>query len=533
MSEEPISQEISHPETHKEKKQKTPDILTLMQEEILQLNEPEDKLSVALKYLESALSHSKTPDFKTFWEVRKFILNIFKGHLSPSVRQTSWEKFDLLSKEGKKLKDLLEEESDFAKEQIDIAITSIEDEIAKHSEKKEEVTFFIGKECQTLFPKKAFYEKRQTVLNFLNLFASKITSLRKELMHTEMRIRSKNSFFDRLSKAGDFVFPKRKELIQEISEEFSKDVNYFVQSHFGDKTSNLPPYVLKEEIKSLQNLAKVLTLNTQSFAATRLQLSEAWDSLKEIEKERKVEIEKKKEEYKKNEETLRTSITNFKEKFSNGELDAHHLSDELKAFSQTMRNTPLGREEVARLKELVKELELEAQKKIKEKEEHQRLVEKEKQEKKLQLLNEVKGEINALIKESKDLKLEELTFKKEAILEKIQSAPVLKFHKKELEQLLKTITEIMHQKKDEALLDLPEDKQIALSQLREFLEEKRKEKSAIKERIASLKKLSQASGISFERAIEYQEKLNEEKGMLEKIDHAISEVERKIVDLKL
>ena len=111
----------------------------------------------------------------------------------------------------------------------------------------------------------------------LNTLASRVNAMRKEVVKTEMRIRIKNKLLDCLSLCGDQIFPKRKDLIKEISQTFMSDIDHFIASHFEDEEfQRVPLYALREEIKQLQSIAKVLTLNTHAFTETRLKLSGCW-----------------------------------------------------------------------------------------------------------------------------------------------------------------------------------------------------------------------------------------------------------------
>ena len=62
----------------------------------------------------------------------------------------------------------------------------------------------------------------------------------------------------------------------------------FVAKHFrGEEVIGAPHYALREEIKALQGMAKILTLNSSVFSRTRVRLSECWDKIKVLEKEHK------------------------------------------------------------------------------------------------------------------------------------------------------------------------------------------------------------------------------------------------------
>lgn len=335
-SHEPMSEKEPHQrfEAFKGEQEKQPDA--------------ENKLKSAIAFMEEALAQDKTPDFKNFWEVRKICLDLFKEQMPPPVRSQLWNRYHELSKEARRLKDILDEQSNFASEQIEIAIQALEKEIsqiAQAVEASESLSF------KALENQAVFYGNLQKELNLLNAYASRVNALRKELIKTEMRIRIKNRFFQRLSAIGDQIFPRRKELIQKISEQFAQDVDQFITEHFAKFDQKESVFALREEIKALQGSAKMLTLNTQVFNQTRLRLSECWDKLKSVEKEKKKEFAHKKEAFKANAQMISQSIADLAQKFTTNEISIVEMHKEMDQTVGKMRATELGRDEVHALRE--------------------------------------------------------------------------------------------------------------------------------------------------------------------------------------
>ena len=237
----------------------------------------EAKLQFAVDFMEASLAQSGTPHFKSFWEARSICLQLFKENISPALRATLWTKYNELSKEARRLKEILDEQSAFAVEQIEIAVKALESDIASFEEQIQKIQpGDFGMQSQALANRLPHYQQLQGKLNLLNTHAARINALRKELIRTEMRVRQKNKFFQRLSAAGDKVFPQRKELIKEVSDSFIADIDAFIGKYFTDNDFHNSLFSLREEIKALQNMAKVLTLNTHSFTHTRMRLSECW-----------------------------------------------------------------------------------------------------------------------------------------------------------------------------------------------------------------------------------------------------------------
>src|SRR5581483_9593530 len=102
-----------------------------------------------------------------------------------------------------------------------------------------------------------------------------------------------------------------------ISAEFERDIEHFVSAHFKEEgVVGAPYYALREEIKSLQGMAKLFTLSSGVFTRTRLRLSECWDKVKVLEKEHKKEVLEKKQASSQQRQTIQTKIDALKEKAS-------------------------------------------------------------------------------------------------------------------------------------------------------------------------------------------------------------------------
>lgn len=489
----------------------------------------ESKLHKALAGMEQALSAEKTPDFKAFWEIRKKCLELFKGQINPVLRSQFWNQYSELSKQARRLKELSDEQSDFAKEQIEIAIQAIENDLTEIDARLSNIeNIQFPKEAHCLSKNLALYTNLQKELNLLNAFASRITSLRKELIKTSMRIRPKNQLFERLSKAGDVVFPKRKELMGQISHLFENDVESFIHTHFSAKGTHIPYYVLREEIKALQGVAKILTLNTQTFSQTRFKLSACWDQIKELDKERKAELDKKKEIFKQNADALINAITQAETQFEQNELNLDAAFAKCDELQRECRNKELGREEVAEVRGKLDgfraKLNLKDQEKEQERVKQEEIRHKQRQEKK----NALESKAQALIAEANDLSIDELNVKKDAILQEMKGTQLNKFEKSEVEKLIKQMNDLIRTKKEQALRKLPADAQQALEQLQELLTQKQEERQEIKAQLENYRKLVGSSGLDFQKAMEYNARLAEEKENLAKVQEEIAELERSI-----
>lgn len=489
----------------------------------------EEKLNKIIAFMESALAQEGIPHFKSFWESRNLCLSLFKEHIPPSSRTVLWEKYSALSKEARRLKELLNEQSAFAEEQIDIAIKALEEDLKQSSQIESDKLEALPLDCEALKAHFALYNRFQHELNLLNVYASKINSLRKELIKTEMRVRKKNKFFQRLSSAGDNVFPRRKELIKEISQQFTHDVEAFIKTHFSRTDfQKESPFILREEIKRLQNIAKILTLNAQSFTYTRTRLSECWDKLKDLDKERRHQRAEKKLILLKNSEAVEKKISDLSEELTSKTVPTYEALEKLDSIISFMRSVELGREEISKLRQEITKIRQPIQDKIVQEAALREDQERERAKLKQQRFLELREEVEALIKAAKTYEVEQLIEVKNNLQIKISQSSLIKSEKEFLEKLLKPIKEMIVEKKETGLLLLSSNEPNNLSQLQEALIQRRTLREEVKSQIETLRKAHGASGLDFVKAMEIQTQLNEEKEHLQKMNQAIKEIEARL-----
>lgn len=496
----------------------------------------EAKVRHALAFMENSLAQSGTPHFKTFWEVRNICLKLFKESLPPAVRTQLWTKYSELSKEARRLKELLDEQSSFAAEQIEIAIAALENDIENFEDQVSRLSPTDLGTMPKMFEKKIqFYQDLQKRLNLLNVQASRINGLRKELIKTEMRVRLKNKFFQRLSQAGDKIFPLRKDLIKEVSQAFSEDVDTFINTYFTkDFQDSL--FILREEIKGLQSVAKVLTLNTHSFTHTRMCLSECWDKIKIAEKERKKERAQLKAVFKQNYDAVNEKILEFKKHYEAGEWTDDQANKQLDEISKFMRHVELGRDEIKALRDELQISRNQITEKLKTQEQQRFQQDQEREKNRKAKIDELKVQIETLGKNVRTMSAPEIAQARDELMEQTQNASMNKFEKQEIERLLKPlrsiITDALSEKEEQALLSLSDDDRQSIEQLKEVLKQRKERRQEIKNQLESLRKVAGTSGFDFEKAMNNNELINSEKERLEKINHGIKEIEDKIIQLQ-
>lgn len=495
--------------------------------------EPEAKLQEAINFMQASISREGTPHLKNFWDARTLCLPLFKENIPPALRSILWEQFDNLSKEARRLKEILDEQSAFAAEQIEGAIGAIETEL-DGLETRIQAAFPIPmpEDISIIQKNAAKYQALQKELNFLNVAAARINSMRKELIRTEMRIRQKNKFFQRLSLAGDRVFPRRKELIRQVSDLFVGDVEEFIRVHFTADHPDEAVFRLREEIKSLQTFAKDLTLNTQAFTRTRMKLSESWDKLKEFDKERKKERAAQKAAFRENVEAVLEKIKAFSQSFSEGILTVDQAYNELDGISQFMRTVQLGRDEVKFLKNEVAQARRPIEDKIRAAEQERQAHEQQKLQERKEKISVFRQSLESLMSGHDHLDAEQMTAKRKELQDEILNLRLTKLEKQEFEKHLKNVHDVINDKKQRALLNLSPDDQEAWKKLADMLDQCRNDRQEVKEVLEKYRKESGSSNLDFSQAMMVNGLIATERERLERINHTIRELEKKLTDFE-
>ncbi|HSW72495.1 MAG TPA: hypothetical protein VLG44_03700 [Chlamydiales bacterium] len=516
-----MDSEISKKEA-KPKKKKAPLPLDSSFDEFMkkftEAKSAEDKLHLAILYMRSSLSQEGSPHFKEFWEARKVCLPLFKEVMNSALKGQLWGQFLELSNEALRLKELLYEQSSFAVEQIDLAMQAFEEELKHFDRLLSEAPEIAWPEIhETLQDKIPSYNSIQRELGLLGTLASRVHSLRKEVMKTEMRLRDKSRLLKRLSEAGDKIFPRRKELMQKVSEEFAKDVDAFIQKHFTEEKLKAPLYALREEIKALQSIAKVITLTPEIFTQTRLRLSECWDKVKVLEKERKKEIAEKKEEQEKNRLELVKKIAEFREKAN--DLSFEQKRREIDELYKTMQRLPLQRSD---LPELRKELDgLKSTYLVREKPKKEAPVQKPALTPAVDHYSPLKQKLEDLSQKANSLTPVELQSEVINLKVEIEKASISKEQSDNLRFGLDDLMDLLFQKKVESAGSDSE-------KIEEILEERRKIRQEMKARLDAFRKVAGGSGFDFEKAMLYREFVDKAKDRLLKIDEEISLLEEQL-----
>ena len=202
--------------------------------------------------------------------------------------------------------------------------------------------------------------------------------------------------------------------------------------------------------------------------------------------------------------------------------------DEISSF---IRGLELGRDERQLLREAWNAARKPVQEKMQQEEQARHQQDQERENHRRRKIQEIKQEVESLLKNNEVLDAEALTTQRDAIIEKMNSSHMSKAEKQEIERQLKPLRDLISEKKESSMLTLSEDDRQSLQQLREVLKQRKERRQEIKEQIDLLRKASGGSGFDFEQAMNQTSQLAAEKERLEKINQGIKEVEQKIAEL--
>lgn len=504
-------------------------LFTVFLNELEACHDPEEKIRISLQFMQQCLSREGPPSFKDFWEARKLSLILFKENLSPKVRSQLWEKYITLTAEAYHLKEMIDSESSFAREQIENAIKALENNLQNLSLLMEQIPALeIPSEFLAIAANASTYNSCHQELQLMHSFAERAHSLRKEILKTEMRFRFKNKLLDNLTKIGDQIFPRRKELAQTLGTLFLSDVESYMKCSFLQELNESSIYHLKDTIKAFQYIVKQLYLNTEAFVTAKAHLSTCWEQIQVKDKERKTQIEQEKEMRRGVHDQISRKVQELEERFSTGGLQEKDLDLEYDQLQLEMRNTELGRDEVRLIKQGFQQIRnkfVEKQTKAhKEKRKIQDELENQRKQNHLQL----KEEVEKMLVESGDLEV--LQQKYPQLEQEKEQLGLTDFELVTLNALFRQLKLKIFDRRQEVLFALnPSD---LAEKLQDLLDERKKMRQELKREIENLRKSSGGSSLDFEKAMLYRDLSETTKQLLDTLESAIIEIEEKIFDLE-
>ena len=121
----------------------------------------------------------------------------------------------------------------------------------------------------------------------------------------------------------------------------------------------------------------------------------------------------------------------------------------------------------------------------------------------------------------------------ETLKKGIEKLSLNKIEKQLLDRTMRPLKDLIAEKKEKALLDLPGDKLQLLEQMKKVLSQKKQRKKEIKGQLETYRNaLEGGSGFDFEKAMMYRELIDTEKERLKEVDTSIVQIEDKIANLE-
>jgi len=474
----------------------------------------EEKIREGISFMKQQLSMTATPGFKDFWEARKLCQPLFKESISSWMRGDLWKEYIELSTEARSLKQIWDERSSFAFEQIELALDRLLEEIV--SAKTSTLCVMGLENLQTLSALQAhatFYLDAQREILLLTRSAAKLIALRKEALKTEMRMKNKQKLFDKLSKCGDLLFPRKKELIAMISKLFVEDIEAFIALHYVIKA---PTNVLRDEVKALQSLAKILGIHAHAFTKAREHLSALWDKIKAFDQERKQEFQEKRAEAQKHHEEFISKIEAF-EKFCITETRYEEIRKAVDVLLLQLKAVDKAERKI--LQERIDSAKAHHEASRKQALEQFQEKEKEKEARRVAVFAAFRDKLISYLEGS----LEALINDRCCIEEELSLLSCTKAEKAMLDRLFGKYKDRILQLKSDKLLALPN-----FVELQELLQAKKERRKETKQQIEIYRKALGGSHLDFEKAIECRELLEQEKEMLIHMDETINAIEDKM-----
>ena len=495
----------------------------------------EEKLAALIEAMRATFSQGATPRWKPFWEMRTFCISLFKESVHPAIRAKMWEQYTELSQEARRLKSLLDEQASFAAEQIELALTAMERDLLDLEERSAKGIPLPAADPEPPFTskslegKKSLYQTLQRELSLLNTHSTRLTALRQELLKTEMRTRHKSQLFRRLSSLGDRIFPRRKELIKKLSAQFTSDVAEFVEKNFGPSGPRGAFYVLRDEIKALQSLAKESTLNTQAFTETRAKLSACWDQVKAGERERKKEQQQRRETCKDLLSQISQKLDPLIEQWKGAPFSVDEAQRQLDEIATFARQLDLGFKEKQLLRDRLSEARKLIEEKASKEEEQHRRQQQEQEASKRQKVTALLFRVEALSTQAASLDHPALFIAEaEALLSEIAAEPFSKGDRFAFTQPLRALRDLIAEAKESTQQTSSSDR---ADHLRALLQQRKERRQEIKDQIEEYRRSAATSGLDFEKAIALRDLLNGEKERLEKINAGIQDLETELASL--
>lgn len=502
------------------------------EEKLAQLATPEEMIEYGLQCMRESLDNEGRARFREFWDIRKRILECFAK--KPARRSELWAKYVELTSEAHDMKKAQEKMSAEVAEHIEHAIQALIEDVANFDTNLDKVgKMQFPEEAPSVQERVEGYGKVLRELYLLNSLSTRMTGLQKEVAKTEMKMRSKTKFHKSLSQVRASIFPKKKLLVDQVSTQFEKDVEQFISKHFqGDEVVGAPYFTLRDEIKTLQGMGKVLTLShslsSPVFNRTRLKLSECWEKIKVLEKEHKKEVHAKKQVSGENRTKFEAKIAELAAQ----ELPLPELEKAIDEVSREMRQADLSRQDVVFLRDALAKLRAPHLAAEEERMKLERQAEEERIRAKKEKFNAVKDKLDSALANSTTLAYEELEQIFVSLKDEIKQLGITKAEQMQFDRSMRQLKDALAECRERNILNLSDDDRGKLEELRALLKEKKARRKEVNDQLENYRRTHGGSSLGFEKGLQLLELMEQEGKLLATIDLSIDELEQKIADLE-
>lgn len=501
-----------------------------LQETLVTVKDPIKRVRFCIDVMRESLSKPNYPAFVPFWEAKKCALEAFKEISTPTVRCALWEEYIELTKEARNLNDILQEQNTFSIEQITLAVQTLERDLEEEKDKIASMARInIPKEGYTLKEREKIYNHNQLQVNFLHAMTARTQTIRRELIAIPISIKYKVKLLEKLSQLGNRIFPRKKEMIQEISTLFYEDVQRFKEKYFQTTSvqkEKLPPlYLLKEEIKAFQKMAKVFSISSECFFSTRKLLSTCFEMIKQKEKQRRLDYQEKKQKTQLEFESIYQEIQNLGKWIISESFSKKTYSDKLDEIYQNIEKIPFVHEQVKILRgELEKQKQL-VEDKYLQKDPSSTSRSMSRREEAANFLSQYK----TILEKTIDTSIEELLAMQEEINKQSLGLTFPLEEEIEYQASQVDLQTIILQKQEEVCWQIVDPSE-RIQSLTDHLVKTFACKEEMKLHLENLRRLNSSSGLNFQQALLCRDCIQKARDNMEKVNNSIEKIEEYLLE---
>lgn len=332
-------------------------------EKLVSLSSPVDRLKITFDFMRECLSEGFAARRAEFWQAKQISLVLFKEPIEAAFRYPLWQQFIEVLDSAELAREVIAENSSFYFEQFALALKDLEIQVTKADEAlacrlslldklgfdgtshaMEEFVQGLDEELVSL----------QGRLERFHQFASRYRSLREEIIDCVLNPSDKRELLSHLKQIKEKIFPPRADLVAQVDTLYDNEVSHFVTHALLAGEPVKPIYVLKQQLKALQRLAKTLSLSSKAFKNTRLKLSELWDLLSELEDAQREKMREQRAQCQLNAAHVQEKIEHLKNEIH--QLNYEQMLSRTKQIIRFMHGMHLMREDKKHLRESLEQL---------------------------------------------------------------------------------------------------------------------------------------------------------------------------------